>query len=147
MEYPPVSVVMPVRNEERHLAEAVRHVLGQDYPGEFELVLAVGPSADRTEQIARDLAAAQPRLTVVPNPTGQIPAALNAAVRAARHAVIARVDGHAMLPPGYLRRAVETLIETGAADVGGVMAAGGVTPFQHALAWAMTSKAGVAAAP
>ena len=146
MEYPPVSVVMPVRNEERHLAESVRHVLSQDYPGEFELVLAVGPSADRTERIAADLAAAEPRLTVVPNPTGQIPAALNAAVRAARHAVIARVDGHAMLPPGYLKGAVETLSETGAADVGGVMAAEGQTPFQQAVAWAMTSKAGVGSA-
>jgi hypothetical protein len=146
MEYPPVSVVMPVRNEERHLAESVRHILGQDYPGEFELVLAVGPSADRTEQIAADLAAAEPRLTVVPNPTGQIPAALNAALRAARHAVIARVDGHAMLPPGYLTTAVETLAKTGAADVGGVMAAEGQTPFQQAVAWAMTSKAGVGAA-
>ena len=41
----PVSVVMPVRNEERHLAEAVGHVLAQDYPGEIEVVLAVGPSA------------------------------------------------------------------------------------------------------
>ena len=143
MEYPPVSVVMPVRNEERHLAEAVRHVLGQDYPGEFELVLAVGPSADRTEQIARDLAAAQPRLTVVPNPTGQIPAALNAAVGVARHAVIARMDGHALMPPGYLATAVAALTETGAADVGGVMAAVGVTTFQQAVAWAMTSKAGV----
>ena len=130
MEYPPVSVVMPVRNEERHLAEAVRHVLGQDYPGEFELVLAVGPSADRTEQIARDLAAAEPRLTVVANPAGKIPAALNAAVRAARHAVIARVDGHALLPSGYLATAVATLTETGAADVGGVMAAVGVTTFR-----------------
>lgn len=146
MEYPPVSVVMPVRNEERHLAEAVRHVLGQDYPGEFELVLAVGPSADRTEQIARDLAAAQPRLTVVPNPTGQIPAALNAAVRAARHAVIARMDGHALMPPGYLATAVAALTETGAADVGGVMAAVGVTTFQQAVAWAMTSRAGVGSA-
>jgi GT2 family glycosyltransferase len=146
MEYPPVSVVMPVRNEERHLAESVRHVLSQDYPGEFELVLAVGPSADRTEQITRDLAAAEPRLTVVANPTGQIPAALNAAVRTARHAVIARVDGHAMLPPGYLRTAVAALAETGAADVGGVMAAEGVTPFQQAVAWAMTSKAGVGSA-
>lgn len=146
MEYPPVSVVMPVRNEERHLAEAVRHVLGQDYPGEFELVLAVGPSADRTEQIARDLAAAQPRLTVVPNPTGQIPAALNAAVRVARHAVIARMDGHALMPPGYLATAVAALTETGAADVGGVMAAVGVTTFQQAVAWAMTSKAGVGSA-
>jgi succinoglycan biosynthesis protein ExoA len=146
MDYPPVSVVMPVRNEERHLAESVRHVLGQDYPGEFELVLAVGPSADRTEQIARDLAAAQPRLTVVANPAGQIPAALNAAVSAARHAMIARVDGHALLPPGYLTTAVEALTETGAADVGGVMAATGVTAFQHAVAWAMTSKAGVGSA-
>jgi succinoglycan biosynthesis protein ExoA len=146
MEYPPVSVVMPVRNEERHLAEAVGHVLGQDYPGEFELVLAVGPSADRTEQIARDLAAAQPRLTVVPNPTGQIPAALNAAVRVARHAVIARMDGHALMPSGYLATAVAALTETGAADVGGVMAAVGVTTFQQAVAWAMTSKAGVGSA-
>ncbi len=146
MEYPPVSVVMPVRNEERHLAEAVRHVLGQDYPGEFELVLAVGPSADQTEQIARDLAAAQPRLTVVPNPTGKIPAALNAAVLAARHGLVARMDGHALMPPGYLATAVATLTETGAADVGGVMAAVGVTTFGEAVAWAMTSRAGVGSA-
>jgi succinoglycan biosynthesis protein ExoA len=146
MDYPPVSVVLPVRNEERHLAESVRHVLGQDYPGELELVLAVGPSADRTEQIARDLAAAEPRLTVVANPTGKIPAALNAAVCAARHAVIARVDGHALWPPGYLRTAVEVLAATGAADVGGVMAAEGVTTFGRAVAWAMTSKAGVGGA-
>ncbi|HWN61157.1 MAG TPA: glycosyltransferase family 2 protein [Streptosporangiaceae bacterium] len=146
MEYPPVSVVMPVRNEERHLAESVRHVLGQDYPGPLELVLAVGPSADRTEPIARDLAAADPRITVVANPSGRIPAALNAALRTARHQIIARVDGHALLPPGYLRTAVATLAETGAADVGGVMAAAGVTPFQQAVAWGMTSKAGVGSA-
>jgi succinoglycan biosynthesis protein ExoA len=146
MEYPPVSVVMPVRNEERHLAEAVRQVLGQDYPGEFELVLAVGPSADRTEQVARDLAAAHPRVTVIANPSGKIPSALNAALAAARHAVIARVDGHALLPQGYLRTAVTILAACGAADVGGVMAAEGVTTFQRAVAWAMTSKAGVGSA-
>jgi succinoglycan biosynthesis protein ExoA len=146
MDYPPVSVVMPVRNEERHLAESVRHVLGQDYPGELELVLAVGPSADRTEQIARDLAAADPRVTAIANPSGNIPSALNAALGAARHQVIARTDGHALLPAGYLESAVRTLAETGAADVGGVMAAEGVTTFGRAVAWAMTSKAGVGAA-
>jgi succinoglycan biosynthesis protein ExoA len=146
MDYPPVSVVMPVRNEERHLAEAVRHVLGQDYPGPLELVLAVGPSHDRTEQIARELAAGEPNVTVIANPSGTIPAGLNAARRAARHAVIARVDGHALLPPGYLRTAVAALAQTGAADVGGMMAAEGVTAFQQAVAWAMTSKAGVGSA-
>ena len=69
---PAVSVVMPVLNEEKHLAESVAAVLAQDYPGGFELVLAIGPSKDRTEAIARGLAAADSRITVVPNPSGQI---------------------------------------------------------------------------
>jgi len=82
---PAVSVVMPVLNEERHLAESVAAVLGQEYPGGFELVLAVGPSKDRTEAIARELAAADSRITVIPNPSGQISSAMNAAVKTARH--------------------------------------------------------------
>jgi glycosyltransferase involved in cell wall biosynthesis len=141
-----VSVVMPVLNEEKHLAEAVAQVLAQEYPGGFELVLAVGPSKDRTEQIARELAAADPHVTVVPNPSGRIASAMNTAIKAARHDVITRIDGHALLPDGYLRTAVRTLEETGAADVGGVMAAEGETPFQRAVAWCMTSPVGVGAA-
>ena len=143
---PAVSVVMPVRDEEKHLADSVARVMEQDYPGGFELVLAVGPSRDRTEQIARALAAADSRITVVPNPAGKISSAMNVAIKAARHGVITRIDGHAMLPAGYLGIAVRTLLETGAADVGGVMAAEGITPFQQAVAWAMTSPAGVGAA-
>jgi len=139
----PVSVIMPVRNEERHLAEAVRHVLAQDYPAGIEVVLAVGPSSDATARIARQLAAADSRVTVVDNPGGRIPAGSNAAIKATRFPIVARVDGHALLPPGYLKLAVQTLAETGADDVGGVMAAEGVTPFEKAVAWAMTSPAGV----
>ena len=144
--FPGISVVMPVRNEERHLADSVREVLSQDYPGEMELALAVGPSRDRTSEIAERIAAGDSRITVVPNPSGQIPSALNAAIKASRHSVVARVDGHCLLPPGYLRTAVRALEETGADNVGGVMAAAGVTPFQQAVAWAMTSPAGVGAA-
>jgi hypothetical protein len=139
----PVSVVMPIRNEERHLAEAVRHILTQDYPGELEVILAVGPSRDGTMKIAERIAAADSCVTVIPNPSGEIPSALNAAVKAARHAIIARVDGHALLPPEYLRTALRVLEETGADDVGGVMAAEGVSLFEQAVAWAMTSPFGV----
>ena len=138
---------MPVRNEERHLDEAVRAVLSQDYPGELELVLAVGPSQDKTEEISQRIAAADSRVTVVPNPSGRIPNAVNAAIKASRYSVVARVDGHCLLPPGYLCSAVRVLGETGADNVGGIMAAVGVTPFEQAVAWAMTSPFGVGAAP
>ncbi|GAA3526494.1 glycosyltransferase family 2 protein [Nonomuraea rosea] len=144
--WPPISVVMPVLNEERHLREAVDQVLAQSYPGEIEVVLAVGPSQDRTQEVADAIAAADPRVTVVPNPTGRTPNALNAAIAASRNGIIARVDGHAMLPSDYLRVAVETLGETGADNVGGIMAAEGITPFEQAVACAMTSKIGVGAA-
>jgi len=142
----PVSVVMPVRDEELNLAESVQSVLGQDYPGEVEVVLAVGPSRDRTLEVSHRLAEVDPRVTVVPNPPGHIPCAVNTAIKASRHSVVARVDGHAVLPPGYLRAAVRELRQTGADNVGGIMAAEGVTPFQRAVAWAMTSAFGVGAA-
>jgi hypothetical protein len=34
----------------------------------------------------------------VPNPSGTTPAALNAAIGAARHRIVIRVDGHALFP-------------------------------------------------
>lgn len=141
--WPAVSVIMPVLNEERHLAEAVRAILTQDYPGELELVVAVGPSRDRTQEIAEKLAADDARIAVVANPTGRTPNGLNACIKAAQYSVVVRVDGHSMLPPDYVRAAVETLEETGADNVGGIMAAEGVTPFEKAVARAMTTKIGI----
>jgi len=145
-DWPPVSVIIPVRNEEAYLADAVRHVLAQDYPAPLEVVLAIGPSKDRTAEIAESLARNDPRVVVVDNPGGTIPAALNLAFKAARYDVIARMDGHALMRPGYLRTGIAELLKTGAADVGGVMAAEGISTFQKAVAWGMTSKAGVGSA-
>ncbi|WP_432950966.1 glycosyltransferase family 2 protein [Kribbella sp. CA-253562] len=143
--WPPVSVVMPVLNEERHLEEAVGRVLDQEYPGELEVVLAIGPSKDRTEQIAARLAAADARITIVPNPTGKTPAGLNVGIAHARHDIVVRVDGHGVLTQGYIRRAVEVLHESGADNVGGVMAAEGRTPFEMAVACAYRSRLGLGA--
>ncbi|MEU5389147.1 MULTISPECIES: glycosyltransferase family 2 protein [Kitasatospora] len=142
-ELPAVSVIMPVLNEERHLRTAVRRILEQEYAGELEVVIALGPSADRTDAIAAELAAEDPRVRTVPNPTGRTPAGLNAAIRASRHPVVVRVDGHGLLTPGYIATAVRLLDEMDAANVGGIMHAEGETDWEHAVAAAMTSKIGV----
>ena len=138
-----VSVVMPVLNEEPHLEAAIRRVLDQDYPGELEVIIAVGPSNDRTHEIAEAIAASDPRIRVVDNPAARTPAALNLGIAEAKHEIIVRVDGHGELTDGYIRRAVELLDETGAANVGGVMDAQGTTPFEEAVAVAYTTRLGL----
>jgi glycosyltransferase involved in cell wall biosynthesis len=134
---------MPVLNEERHLEAAIRRVLSQDYPGELEVIIAAGPSSDRTHEIAVGLSAADSRIRVVDNPAARTPAALNLGIAAAQHEIIVRVDGHGELTDGYIRRAVELLDETGAANVGGVMDAQGTTPFEEAVAVAYTTRLGL----
>lgn len=142
-DWPGVAVVMPILNESRHLRSSVGAVLAQDYPGPLEVVLALGPSKDDTDAVAASIAAADARVRTVPNPTGLTPRGLNAAIAASTHEIVVRVDGHAILPPDYVRTAVEVLEATGADNVGGVMAAEGVTPFEQAVARAMRSWFGI----
>jgi glycosyltransferase involved in cell wall biosynthesis len=137
---------MPVLNEERHLSAAVQGVLEQHYPGELELIMAIGPCTDGTHAIAEQLAAADARLTIVDNPAGRTPHALNLAIAAARHDILVRVDGHGELGESYIERAVELLAETGAANVGGVMEARGQSSFEEAVAFVYTSRFGLGGA-
>lgn len=137
---------MPILNEEGHLAEAVGSVLAQDYPGAMEVVVAVGPSRDRTWEVAEGLSAQDPRVVVVDNPSGRTPDGLNAAVAASRHDIVVRMDGHGAMSEGYVRRAVELLEETGAANVGGLMLAEGAGDMQQAVATAMRSPLGIGGA-
>lgn len=141
-DWPRLSVIMPVREEAASLRAAVAAVLDQGYPGDMELILAVAPSRDATEQIARSLADTETHVRMVQNPVGSTPAALNRAIAAATGEVIARVDAHAELTPGYLARAVEVLQETAAANVGGIQRAVGTTAMQRAIAAAMSSRFG-----
>jgi len=138
-----VTVIMPVLNEERHLAAAVTSVLSQVHDGEIEVILGLGPSSDHTNAIAKQLRDEDSRIVLVENPTGQTADALNAALQASSHPIVIRVDAHGELAPDYIRNAVLELHRTGADNVGGVMAASGVTTWEKATALAMTSPIGV----
>jgi glycosyltransferase involved in cell wall biosynthesis len=142
---PAVSVILPVLNEEAHLEESILAILAQDYRGLFEVILALGPSQDRTDEIAKSLSVRDSRVKLIPNPTGKTAAGLNLAVATSNHPIVVRVDGHAKIPQNYLTLAVEILEKTGAVNVGGVMAAEGISNFEKAVARAMRSPLGVGA--
>jgi len=145
-QWPDVAVVMPVLNEENYLEAAVLAILSQDYSGRIQVVLALGPSNDRTDEVAARIVAGDARVSSVPNPTGRTPEGLNAALAATTQEIVVRVDAHSELSDGYIRLAVETLQRTGADNVGGIMGARGVTSFEKAVAAAMTSPLGVGSA-
>ena len=140
-----ISVILPVRNEAAHLADSVHAILSQDFRGPFEVVLAIGPSSDGTEALARTLAQADSRVVIVENPTGHTAAGLNLAVKSSQYSNIVRVDGHSEIPQNYLSLVLEILTQSGAVNVGGVMAAIGKSVFERAVARAMRSPLGVGA--
>ncbi len=143
--WPGVSIVLPILNEERHLDSAITAILRQDYPGDFEVILALGPSKDRTNEIAARLSDRDTRVRLVENPTGRTAAGLNAAIALSRYPLITRIDGHAEVSDSYVKHAVEILRSTGAVNAGGIMAAQGQSRFERAVATAMRSPLGVGA--
>ena len=142
---PAVSVILPILNEEQDLENCISAILQQDYAGEIEIILALGPSKDKTNQIATDLAAKNSRIKLVSNPTGQTAIGLNLAIKESSHEIICRIDGHSEISSTYIKSAVEIMLKTGAVNVGGVMAAEGVSTFEKAVARAMRSPLGVGA--
>ncbi|WP_245566808.1 glycosyltransferase family 2 protein [Jonesia quinghaiensis] len=146
--WPVVCVFATVRNEERYLEAALDSVLGQHYPGQMRFVLSVGPSHDNTYGIAAEYSRKDPRLYVIDNPTGLIPHGLNTAINAAPRdtEMFIRFDGHTRLPENYVKTMVETLLRTGADNVGGRMRPVGKAPLEQAIAWGMSNRLGIGAA-
>ncbi len=142
---PAVSVVLPVLNEELHLANAVKSILTQDYAGELEIILALGPSKDKTDEIAQSLAKSDSRIALVSNPSGKTAAGLNLAINKSSNPVIVRVDAHSELQRDYISLAIDVMKTSSAVNVGGIMGAQGVSLFEKSVAAAMRSPLGVGA--
>jgi len=141
-QWPSVSVVMPVRNEAANIESAIDAILAQEYHGELDVWVAVGPSTDATAEVVDAIAARNARVHRVDNPAGVTPAALNVAIAASAGEVIVRVDGHSELCENYIAMAVETLRCTGAVNVGGVQNAVGRTRIERSIATVMMSRVG-----
>ena len=137
-EPPFLSIVVPLRNEEKTLAECLAAIAAQQWPAErFEVLLVEGGSRDATRAVAEAWCARDGRFRLLDNPGGLVSRALNRGVAAARGGIVVRIDAHTLPDPDYLARSVAALAETGAWCVGGPMLARGTTPVGEAVALAM----------
>ena len=140
---PGVTYVMPVYNERAYIDDAIDSVFAQQYDGERELIVVLGPSTDGTTERVTERAAQDARIRIIDSTQLSIPLSLNLGIRAATHDVIVRVDAHSELQPDYTAVGVATLQRTHAASVGGLMVATGRGRLQSAVARAYNSRLGL----
>jgi polysaccharide deacetylase family protein (PEP-CTERM system associated) len=117
---PFISVVVPVRNEARHVGRTLVQLLAQDYRADkFEILVADGQSTDGTQDIVRSLQNKHDNLFLVDNPNKLASAGRNRAIEVSRGEIVVIVDGHCELPGNcYLRELAAAFGRSEAAAVG-----------------------------
>lgn len=100
-EVPRFSVTIPAYNAEVTLAETIASVQAQTF-GDFEVVVVDDGSTDGTRALAEGLAAADPRIRVIPQENRGSGGAYNTAVRNARAELLVMLSADDLLMPGHL---------------------------------------------
>jgi len=109
---PFVSIIMPIRNEAGFIERAIRSILNNDYPADkMEVLVVDGKSDDGTGAIVQKIAAQDSRIRLLDNPARIQAAAMNIGITACRGEVFIRIDGHAEVPPDFIKNSVECLSE------------------------------------
>jgi succinoglycan biosynthesis protein ExoA len=136
------SVLIPVLNEELHLPETMRAMLGQRFDGEIEFLFVDGGSTDRTPEMLQEYAAQDPRVRVLHNPARQTTAALNIGLANASGDFVVRMDAHSSYPPNYIAGGVARLLQGGVDWVCGPAIAEGEGPWAATVAAALRTPLG-----
>lgn len=144
--HPRVSVLTPVRNEERDLPETIAAMQRQSIGDEVEFIFIDGESTDRTVDLILRAAAEDGRIRMLSNPDRRTPQALNIGLDAARGTYIARMDAHTIYPPNYLESGVARLVRGDAAWVSGPQLPLGRGRWSRRAALALGTRLGVGGA-
>ena len=112
---PAVSVVMPVRNGERFLGEALESTLSQTL-ADLELIVIDDGSTDSTPELLAAVARSDARVRVQRQEPGGLTVAINAGCELAQAPLIARMDADDVMLPDRLERQAAHLESN--ADVG-----------------------------
>jgi len=110
MEYPLVSVIIPVYNMEAFLAEAIDSVLASTYPN-FEIVIIDDGSTDQSPVIAETYSAKDQRIRFYRQPNRGVSAARNLGLEEARGEFVLPVDADDKISKYYLETAAKVLIQ------------------------------------
>jgi len=144
-----VSVVIPVYNEERHIARCLESIAASRFPkDDFEVILVDGMSSDATRSIIARYTQKYPFIRLLDNPARITPAAMNLGIRAARGEYVFILSAHAKYPKDYFTALVEAAKRLGAECVGPrlITCVRSHTPAAYAIKNVLEDRLGVGSA-
>lgn len=116
--YPFVSVVIPVYNEEFFIENCLDSILVQDYPiKSLEIIVVNGNSSDRTKQIINER---YPKVIVLDNPDKIVPISMNIGIKQSKGDYIVRLDAHTLYPKNYISTLIAEIQRLNADNVGAI---------------------------
>ena len=136
----PLSIIIPCRNEERHIGRCLESLLASDYDSRLlEIVVVDGMSTDRTREIVQDFSRVHPEVRLLDNPTGLKPTALNIGIANTTADIVMRIDAHAEYARDYIPILVRGLELYRADNIGGIRTTDpGRTTWSRAIAQAVS---------
>ncbi|MGH7156947.1 MAG: glycosyltransferase [Candidatus Saccharimonadales bacterium] len=105
---PRVSVLMPVYNAEKYIAQAIESILGQSFD-DFEFIIVNDGSTDKSLGLISKYAKRDPRIRIVSQENSGVGASLIEAVALANGEYIARMDADDVSLPNRLARECQYL--------------------------------------
>lgn len=141
---PKVSVIIPMRNEEKYIGKCLQSVIDQDYPRNLVEILVIdGMSDDGSRKIVSNFSQRYSNIKLIDNPEVATVCALNKGISESKGSIIIRVDAHCYIKSDYILQCVSALMQTGADNVGGLMRPIGMDFIGKAVAFAMSSPFGM----
>ncbi|MCD6467886.1 MAG: glycosyltransferase family 2 protein [Thermoplasmata archaeon] len=102
--YPKVSFIMPVLNEEKTLRKCLDSLLQLDYPmDKVEILIAKGPSTDKTNNILEEYAEEHGNIKLLDNPSGNTAVGRNICVKHATGDMLMDYSGHVIAERNLLK--------------------------------------------
>ncbi len=104
MEFPPINLLVAAYNEGQDVAETIRGIRGQDYPGPIDIIVVDDGSTDDTIRILNSFDL--PNLKIIRADHGGKAKALNEGLNHIRHDIVVCIDADTFLQPEALKRIV-----------------------------------------
>ena len=141
---PFVSVIVPMRNEEKYIGQCLNSLSNQDYDHDcYEILVLDGKSTDNSWQIVEQKVCHSDRVRLLTNPHQTTPHAFNRGIQEARGDLCIIFSAHAYAAPDFISKSVYYIRATGADCVGGRVDMRGENDLARAVAKAVASAFGM----